>query len=137
MTSKDYLFVYGTLRNGFNLELKDKVSDELKYIGKAKLEASLYNIGEYPGAVNDKSGKEIWGEIFTVMNPEIVFKVLDEYEGFDANNISESEFVREKSRVKLESGKFTNAWVYWYNYDPKGKEKIRFKDYLNYLKIKI
>ena len=57
MNSKDYLFVYGTLRDGYDLKLKDKISAEIEYIGKAKVEGSLYDLGKYPGAVKEKEKK--------------------------------------------------------------------------------
>src|ERR1700755_2690681 len=52
----DYLFVYGTLRKDYNLKLKDRVKNELEYIGQAKVAASMYDIGRYPGAVKSNKG---------------------------------------------------------------------------------
>lgn len=128
MSGRNYLFVYGTLRNGYNLKLKEKVSNELEYIGKAKIGASLYDLGKYPGAIKEKDQNEVIGDVFIVKNHVRVFKFLDEYEG--------ENFSREKEEVKLRGGKSINAWVYWYNQSPKGKRKIRYKDYLNFLKSK-
>jgi len=53
---------------------------------------------------------------------------LDKYEG--------DEFDRKKQRIKLKSGKFINAWIYWYNLKPKAKQKIHYKEYFNYLRNK-
>jgi gamma-glutamylcyclotransferase (GGCT)/AIG2-like uncharacterized protein YtfP len=128
MSGTDYLFVYGTLRNGYGLKLKNKVSDELEYLGKAKVSGSLYDLGRYPGAIKQEKKDEVIGDVFLVTNPEKVFKVLDKYEG--------EEFVREKEQVRLRSGKLLDAWVYWYNKKPEAKRKIRHKDYLNYLKYR-
>ncbi len=128
MNSQDYLFVYGTLRNGYDLKLKDRVSKELEYIGKAKVDASLYDLGKYPGAIKGERSGEVVGDVFLINNAQKVFKVLDKYEG--------EEFKREKEQVKLRSGKSVDAWVYWYNQNPEGKQKIKHKDYLNYLKRK-
>lgn len=125
---KEYLFVYGTLRNGYNLKLKDRVAGELEYIGKAKVDASLYDLGRYPGAVKDEGKHEVVGDVYLINNPDKVFKVLDKYEG--------DEFKREKDKVRLRSGKAVDAWVYWYNQKPEGRPKIRHKDYFNYLKTK-
>ncbi len=125
----DYLFAYGTLRKNYNLKLKDKVADGLTYIGQAKVAAALYDIGEYPGAIKEVNKKnEVVGDVFVVTDPEKVFKVLDEYEG--------NEYSREKSSVKLRSGKSISAWIYWYNQNPVGKRKIPYKSYLNYLRNK-
>ncbi len=132
--SNDYLFVYGTLRAGYNLDLKSKLKQHLKYIGEGKIEAHLYDLGEYPGAVKTE-GNEVIGDIFQINNPEKVLKILDRYEGFNKNKIENSEFVRSKNQVKI-NGKSIDAWVYWYNLQPDKKRRIKNKDYLNYLKKK-
>jgi gamma-glutamylcyclotransferase (GGCT)/AIG2-like uncharacterized protein YtfP len=140
---KEYLFVYGTLRKDYDLKLKDKVSDDLQYVGQGKVGAVMYDIGQYPGAVKRKviktksqTVREIIGDVFLINNPRKVFGVLDKYEGYSEKNIKSSEFVRKRNRVKLNSGKNINAWIYWYNYDPSDKPKIGNKDYLNYAKKK-
>jgi gamma-glutamylcyclotransferase (GGCT)/AIG2-like uncharacterized protein YtfP len=133
---KDYLFVYGTLRKDYNLKLRNRVKDDLQYVGKAKVGASLYDLGRYPGAVKSNTGNEIIGEVFLLSDPDKVFKILDQYEGYQEDETEDSEFVRKRNRVKLSSGKNINAWIYWYNFDLRNKIPIRQKDYLNYLKNK-
>ena len=133
---KDYLFVYGTLRKNYDLKLKNRVKDGLQYLGQAKIGAALYDLGRYPGAVKDKTGKEVVGDVFLVNDPEGVFRVLDKYEGFAKASAAKSEFVRRKGKVRMRSGKELNAWIYWYNFDLSGKAPIRYKNYLNYLKNK-
>src|SRR5579872_5917669 len=104
---KDYLFVYGTLRKRYDLKLKDRVADGLKYVGQAKIGGTMYDIGSYPGVVRDRSGREVIGDVFEVSDPGTVFKVLDKYEG--------AEFVRKKGKVQMRKGGGLNAWVYWYD----------------------
>jgi len=133
---KDYLFVYGTLRKDYNLKLKNRVKEDLQYVGKAKVGASLYDLGRYPGAVKSNKGNEIIGDVFLLSDPDKVFKILDGYEGYQEDETEDSEFVRKRNRVRLNSGKNINAWIYWYNFDPQNKVPIRQKDYLNYLKNK-
>ena len=123
-----FLFVYGTLRKDYDLKLKNRVAKALKYSGRAKVGASMYGIGRYPGAVKDRSGREVIGDVFEVSDPEAVFKVLDKYEG--------DEFVRRKAKVRMRRGGELNAWIYWYDPDVSGRTPIRHKDYLNYLKNK-
>lgn len=124
----DYLFAYGTLRNGYDLKLKDRVAKDLEYIGKAKVDATLYDLGRYPGAIKEKENSEVIGDVFLISNPDKVFSFLDKYEG--------DEFERRKQRIRLRSGKFINAWIYWYNLKPEANKKIHYKDYLNYLRNK-
>jgi gamma-glutamylcyclotransferase (GGCT)/AIG2-like uncharacterized protein YtfP len=132
---KEYLFVYGTLRKDYDLKLKNKVREELQYVGQGKVGASMYDIGRYPGAVRSAAGDEVIGDVFLVTAPERVFRILDKYEGVVLDR-GASEFVRKRNRVKLRSGKQVTAWVYWYNFDPSKKIRIKQKDYLNYLKNK-
>ena len=136
MNTKDYLFVYGTLRKDYDLKLKDRIINDIEFIGKAKVGGSLYDLGKYPGAVKEKEKSEIVGDVFLINNSDKVFKVLDKYEGYTKGKEEDSEFVRKRNKVILSSGKSINAWVYWYNYDPIGKSKIKYKDYFNYLKNK-
>jgi gamma-glutamylcyclotransferase (GGCT)/AIG2-like uncharacterized protein YtfP len=124
----DYLFVYGTLRRRYDLKLKDKVKAGWKYVGQAKIGAALYDIGKYPGAVKDRSGREVIGDVFQVHDPAHVFKVLDAYEG--------KEFVRRKGKVSMRRGDTLTTWIYYYEPNPAGKRLIKQKDYLNYLKNK-
>ena len=129
MINEDYLFAYGTLRNDYDLKLKSRVSKDMGYIGKAKVDASLYDLGKYPGAIKEKNNiSEVVGDVFLLNNSDRIFKILDKYEG--------EEFRRRKDQVKLKSGEVLNAWVYWYNLKPDTNTKINYKDYLNYLKKK-
>lgn len=129
MNTRDYLFVYGTLRNDYDLKLKNRVSKDMEYIGKAKVEASLYDLGKYPGAIKEKNKtNEVIGDVFLINDSDKIFKILDKYEG--------EEFRRKKDQVRLRSGKLLNAWIYWYNLKPDEDRKIKYKDYLNYLKKK-
>jgi gamma-glutamylcyclotransferase (GGCT)/AIG2-like uncharacterized protein YtfP len=136
MKMADYLFVYGTLRKNYDLKLKNKVAGHLQYIGQGKVGASLYDIGRYPGAIKDSKGTEVIGDLFLITDPEKVLKVLDKYEGISDPGAKNTEFVRKKTSVLMRSGGQKKAWIYWYNFDPKNKVKIKHKDYLNYLKNK-
>ena len=133
---KDYLFVYGTLRRNYDLKLKNKVINHLQYVGQAKVPASLYDLGRYPGAIRDNKGPEVIGDLFLLTDPEKVLKILDKYEGISDARAKDTEFVRKKTNVRMRSGQQKKAWIYWYNFDPKNKVKIKHKDYLNYLKNK-
>jgi gamma-glutamylcyclotransferase (GGCT)/AIG2-like uncharacterized protein YtfP len=132
---KDYLFVYGTLRRGYDLQLKTRVAGNLRYIGQGIIGASLYDLGRYPGAVPDSKGDEVIGDVFLLEDSLRALSILDKYEGI-GDRESDGEFIRRKHRVRLRSGKRVHAWVYWYSQDTAGKVKIRHKDYLNYLKNK-
>ncbi len=93
--NKQDLFVYGTLRSDYNLKLKSQVEKDLAYVGKAKVEASLCDLGKYPGAIKGDSKDEVIGDVFIIENPDKTFKILDKYEG--------DKFIRNKSRIHLRS----------------------------------
>ena len=131
----EHLFVYGTLRKGYDLRLMDKVSPLIRYVGQGKVNADLYDIGRYPGAIRSNKGPEVIGDVFELSDPERVLKLLDKYEGIGPDKAA-AEFVRRRSRVKLRSGRTVTAWVYWYNHEPAGKIRIKHKNYLNYLRNK-
>jgi gamma-glutamylcyclotransferase (GGCT)/AIG2-like uncharacterized protein YtfP len=130
---KQYLFVYGTLRKNYDLKLKDKVMDDLQYVGQGKVGASMYDIGRYPGAIRTNTVDEIIGDVFMLNNPSRVLKILDKYEGISEGGEENAEFIREKNRIRLRSGRLVQAWVYWYNYDIGKKVKIKYKNYLTYI----
>ena len=125
LMSKTYLFVYGTLRKDFPLALKEVVAQDLLYIGTGKVNATLYDLGDYPGAV--KGDRELVGDVFEVRS-EAVFPVLDAYEG--------EEYKRAKEAVKLSSGEILDAWMYWYTGTTTDEMRIQNDDYLHYLKNK-
>jgi gamma-glutamylcyclotransferase (GGCT)/AIG2-like uncharacterized protein YtfP len=131
----EHLFVYGTLRKGYDLKLVGKVSHLIRYVGQGKVNADLYDLGRYPGAVRSSKGPEVIGDVFELSDAEKVLRTLDRYEGIGPDKAA-AEFVRRKNRIRLRSGKTIIAWVYWYNFDPGSKIRIKQKDYLNYLKNK-
>ncbi len=133
-----YLFVYGTLRNGFNIPVQDQIKDNIEWLGTSEIKGKLYDIGDYPAALPaEKNAKStIKGEVIKLHNPKKVLKVLDAYEGYNPKELSKSEYYRNKETITLQDGKQIDAWVYWYNFPVAGKRRIRHKDYLNYLKKK-
>jgi len=133
----NYLFVYGTLRKEFGLQLSKDIKEDIVYMGSAAINGELYDIGEYPAALptKDKNAK-IAGEIYQVSHPRKVFKLLDEYEGYDKKHLESSEYFRRRELLEMESGEKIEAWVYWYNFPVKNKRRIEQRDYLQYLKSK-
>ncbi len=107
----DYLFVYGTLRKDYDLKLKNRVRDQLKYVGQAKVGATLYDLGRYPGAVRSNKGSEVVGDVFLVNEPGRALRVLDKYEGIEEGRGEDGVFVRRKSRVRLQSRRQVHGGV--------------------------
>ena len=122
------VFVYGTLRKDFALPLLEQLGDTIRFVGVGKVEGTLYDIGDYPGAVKNSKEPSIIGDVFDVDDSNRVFWILDEYEG--------SEYSREEVTVKMNNGDEVTAWIYWYNGETKDDLRIKGSDYLEYLKSK-
>ena len=134
----NYLFVYGTLRKAVNNPVKNQIIDYVVWIGEAEIEGIMYDIGNYPGAVaatnNDKG--LVKGEILKITQPKKLLKILDDYEGIDAEQPDKSEYCRRQIIATLVNGEEVKAWVYLYNFSVHGKTRIQQTDYLDYLKKK-
>ena len=138
MKITEYIFVYGTLRKGFNNEFFKLLNKNAVLLGKGYIHAKLYDIGEYPGAIPFHNKNFILkGEIYQFQNgSEKVLKLLDEYEGYLPLQNDNSEYRRELSNVRMENGEIVKAWVYWYNFPVNDKVLINSGDYLLYLNEK-
>jgi len=107
------LFVYGTLRRGFELH------HHLRRLGarfraEAKVGAERIDRGRFPGArPTGRKGKWVRGELFELGQPARDLKVLDEVEGFIPQASSRSLFVRATTEVMLPDGSRDRAWIYW------------------------
>ena len=128
----DLLFVYGTLRRGFDLH-HNLVRLGARYFGKAKVAGELFDLGVYPGAhASRRKGKWIHGEIYRLRRPGLDFRVLDECEEFNPCAPERSMFVREMTRVVVAGREPRWAWIYWMDrFVPQGRH-IASGDYLRW-----
>ncbi len=76
---QEHLFLYGTLLPGQAPAEVSGVMRQLRRIGKATMRGSIYDLGEYPGAIlNTTSNNLISGEVFVIPHDPSVLKQLDE-----------------------------------------------------------
>ena len=125
MMTTEYLFVYGTLRKDFEQNLMHTFGDAATFVDFGEIEGVLYDLGTYPGAAKGSAKSFIRGEIFAV-NSDVVFPVLDEYEG--------EEYIHDKVAVKTDSVREIKAFVYWFDGNVSEAQRIQEDDYLLYLK---
>lgn len=132
---KAYLFVYGSLLSKTNnpmatLLQKYSISKE-----EGSFRGKLYDAGSYPAAISSNSQEDtVFGELYTLKDADMIFKNLDEYEGFYAQRPQDSLFIRKKVTVRnLENGSTKTAWVYLYNRSVDNLTHIPGGDYLEYL----
>ena len=117
MDTKEYLFVYGSLRNpsGLPKEMADLIS-QCRRCGSAQVRGKLYDFSAYCGAVLDNNTSMIiYGDLLELPTGDKVFDTLDRYEEIDPLSELDSLFVRQETQVHLGDGAIKEAWIYVYN----------------------
>ena len=112
----EHLFIYGTLGEGHTNTAARLLQQHGRIVGRGVMRGQLYNLGEYPGAVDsDLETDVISGVVYQLDAADRLFPVLDEYEGCHAEP-AKALFVRVRREVRLETGEMIrDAWVYLYN----------------------
>jgi gamma-glutamylcyclotransferase (GGCT)/AIG2-like uncharacterized protein YtfP len=106
------LFVYGTLRRGFQLH-HHLTRLGARFLAEAKVAGELFERRRYPGARPPRRmGRWIHGELFRLRQPQRDLKILDKVEGFYPAAPERSEFVRGMVEVVAKNGA-QQAWIYW------------------------
>jgi gamma-glutamylcyclotransferase (GGCT)/AIG2-like uncharacterized protein YtfP len=130
----ELVFFYGTLMTPFKRPGRQRIDQHLAFIGPGTITAALFDLGIYPAAVPATEGR-VHGEVFEMLNRDVVLQVLDEIEGYRPAEPEASLYVRVKTPVVLLNGEEASAWVYFYNAPLGGAQRIESGDYLEYLKV--
>ncbi|MCM5663666.1 gamma-glutamylcyclotransferase family protein [Galbibacter mesophilus] len=106
-----YVFVYGTLMQGFDNPVAQFLRKHSDFIGNGSTPGVLYDLGSFPGAIFDTSSpKKIQGEVYKITkNTEAVLAALDQYEGID--DPSFNYYQKNEAHIKTDIGEI-NAMVY-------------------------
>ncbi|HEY0246531.1 MAG TPA: gamma-glutamylcyclotransferase family protein [Mucilaginibacter sp.] len=126
------LFIYGTLLNPDN-EFAAYLQKNSDLHCKGTFKGKLYDIGEYPGAVEDRNGKSYVHGSILILNNLKALKVIDHYEGFGASEPQPNLFIRKLINAETTIG-IVKCWVYLYNLPVDGLHLISSGDYFNYTK---
>jgi gamma-glutamylcyclotransferase (GGCT)/AIG2-like uncharacterized protein YtfP len=132
------LFVYGSLRRGFQHPAFRYIHDHFDLAGEAKVKGILYDLGDYPAAIPTNDERYITGELYSIRNVEEfgwAMAQLDDYEGTDPEEGQSAMYRRELATIYF-NNKPTMAWIYWYNDDVSGKPVIQSGDVLQYYRDK-
>jgi gamma-glutamylcyclotransferase (GGCT)/AIG2-like uncharacterized protein YtfP len=129
------VFFYGTLMAGFDRRRRAGIDDQLTYVGRGSIKASLFDLGIYPAAVPAPQGL-VWGEVYEVLDPDTVLGALDRFEGYTPDNPDQSLYVRAEAAVTLQDGTSEPAWVYFYNAPLGQAQQILSGDYLEHVKAR-
>jgi len=135
-TTVHQIFVYGSLRSGFNASAFEYISRYFQLVAPGKVRGLLYDMGEYPAAVSTQQDHFLIGELYAIKQEEEfgwALEQLDEYEGINESpEDSPVSFKRELVEVITESGN-TIAWIYWFSGSIADKPLIASGDVLEYL----
>jgi len=133
-----HLFVYGSLRQGFNNPFFEFVRNHFKYTGTATVKGALYDLKDYPAGVPSDI-HTILGELY-LANSEADFDwaitQLDDYEGLHPEEGENSLYRREVVKVYC-AGAEKDAWIYWYNGDVSNEPIIPSGDVMDYVRSRM
>jgi gamma-glutamylcyclotransferase (GGCT)/AIG2-like uncharacterized protein YtfP len=131
------LFVYGSLRQGFQHEAYAYISRYFTFTGDAKVKGMLYDMGSYPAAKPGDDESFIVGELYAIKDEaefEWAIAQIDDYEGLNVEVGETPQYRRDSTKALLADGTMVDAWVYWYNGSADGKPVIESGDVLEYMK---
>jgi gamma-glutamylcyclotransferase (GGCT)/AIG2-like uncharacterized protein YtfP len=121
----DRLVVYGSLMRDLpsatgerGPDLLDRlgVGALLRRVGPCRVGGVLFDLGAYPALRRSPCDADsVCGELYTILDPAVL-AVLDDFEGYDPRNPSDSDYLRE--RVELLEPRGVDAWVYVFNREP-------------------
>ena len=126
--SEALLFVYGTLRPGYEGEMARWLAGAAQLMGAAVARGALYQVDYYPGFVPGSEGT-VAGELFRLPGAAAIWTVLDEHEECAAHFPQPHEYRRERVVVEGPEGA-AEAWTYVYACDVTGLERIASGDFL-------
>ena len=132
--SKEYIFVYGTLRRDCGGAMANWLSCQAGFWGMGFFQGALYEVNRYPGAVPcSEKHDRVLGELYRMHDSELVLTELDDYEECSSRFPEPHEYNRLKSEITLPEGESVFAWVYVYNFPVDRLEQIHSGDYARYL----
>ncbi|WP_242204207.1 gamma-glutamylcyclotransferase family protein [Aestuariivivens insulae] len=125
MSETNYLFVYGTLLNKANNDMSQFLGQHAMLVGKGYFYGELYLVDWYPGAVKSKQATDkVYGTIYKISEANLVFKVLDDYEG-----VQEGLYDRVLMDVFIDADTVLNCWVYLYSQPTSNLKRIDSGDF--------
>jgi len=132
----DFLFVYSSLRMGFQNEKYEYIRRYFSFEGNVKAKGLLSDLGNYPVATPTDENYFIKGELYKINDPnEFSFAIgqLDDYEGVSPETDETALYRRDLTTIFRNDGSTVDAWIYWYNGDVAGKPVIASGDVIDYV----
>ena len=110
------IFVYGSLRSGFQSLAYNYISKYFTLVGNATVKGLLFDMGDYPVATPTNQHKFIVGELYKIKNQEafdFAIAQLDDYEGLNTEEGESSFYKRIEEDIYI-NDTIEKAWVYWF-----------------------
>ncbi len=136
MHTTPYLFVYGSLRQGFQSDAYHYISQYFTLVGNATTQGLLVNIGTHPVGIASNTNQHIIGELYQLKNTneyDWAFAQLDDYEGIHVEQGEIPLYVKATTTVHYNNTEVT-AWVYWYNGNVDGMPVLNSGDIFDFIK---
>lgn len=133
--SDEHLFVYGTLRRGFEHPMADLLARQADYVGLGRFQGYLYDLGSYPGVkIAPHATDIVVGDVYRLSRPRYLLKQFDRYEGYNPRKPAWSPYLRQRVSITMAEGQTLSAWIYLYNRPIHHYKLIEAGDYLAYLR---
>ena len=117
----DHFFFYGTLIPEYAPDHLREILAGFDFIGEGWLRGTLYDFGNYPGAVfDDSSQTKVFGRVYQASCDDLLLAELDRYEGYDQLSPEAGEYIRRRRNVTLANGSVVRCWTYDYNWSTEG-----------------
>ena len=138
MPAGAHLFVYGTLMaaadaRAMGRSQRARLQGESISLGPASVPGQLYDLGRYPGLVDDDGAPtRVHGEVVLLRDAPSSLAWLDAYEGIagaigadrEGDGGAPDEYRRVERLVTLADGRTCSAWLYRFVLDPAGRQPI-------------
>jgi gamma-glutamylcyclotransferase (GGCT)/AIG2-like uncharacterized protein YtfP len=111
----EFLFVYGTLRRGFDHPMARCLAQSAAYRGEASCAGRLYRVAHYPGLVlADDQAARVHGDLYALGQDAALLAAIDAYEGCGADDPPPHPYARQRTEVICADGAHCTAWTYVY-----------------------
>lgn len=130
------IFVYGSLRSGFQAPAFEYISRYFLFESDAKVRGRLYDMGTYPAAIPTNDEAFLIGELYHIKNEEELYwalEQLDAYEGIHSEPEDGGMLYRRALVEVITPEGNTTAWIYWYNCQITNQPLVASGDMLEYL----
>ncbi len=124
-----FLFAYGTLMSQAGGTMgraqRERLARETSVLAQAAtFRGRLFDLGRYPGLVDDGTPGVVHGEVREMLDPAKTLAWLDCYEGIVSGEHDHNEYERAQRQVMLGTGSPIMAWVYLYRKPTTGLVEI-------------